>query len=154
GQRRRGSLGARRLLRGGDWLDDGEDVRAPLPELALILLRDAEDLADDAGRQRVAEAGDQLEAAVLATAAQTGFVEHLPAQLLDAGPERLHAGAGERLADQALERRVIRRVHEEQVVPDGAHRLSAVVIETAHVAAADEPSVVPAGARHVLVARQ
>ena len=86
------------------------ELGRPGRERGVVLRRHAEELADDDDGQRVREVGHDVHAAV---AAGFDLVEPLVDDLLDADPEPLDHLRRERLAHEAAQARVIRRVLEQ-----------------------------------------
>ncbi len=81
----------------------------PDAEDRLVFCRHAEHLADHCDRQRVRQVGDGVHRAAL-----LGGVEQSVDDLLHAGPQRLDGPGAERLADEAAQASVVRRVHEQK----------------------------------------
>ena len=90
-------------------VEPGGQGGRPVPEALLVLDGHAEHVADDADRQRVGEAREEVDGAGL-----EGGVDELVDHLLGAGPERLHHPGGEGLGHQAPQPGVVGRVPEEE----------------------------------------
>jgi hypothetical protein len=94
----------------GHCLGQRLDQRArPGAELAVLRRRDAEQLGDHDGRQRLGDVVDHVEAPLCQR-----VVEQLVHEPADRLGERGHAARREGLAHEAAHARVVRRVHHEQ----------------------------------------
>ena len=94
--------------------DEGEDVFRPAGEVAAVLVRDAEEIADDAHRQRTREALDEVELAL-----RCELLRQLVDEGRDPAAHALHRAGAEGVVHQLAHPRVPRRIDEHD--PAGQH---------------------------------
>src|SRR5882724_166194 len=109
-----------RIGRQPDRVETAGDVEAPTLEALVIRDRDAQYLADDIDGDRVGELLDHVHRAH-GLGARDEIVDDLP----NAGPQPLDDTRRERLADEAPEPRVVRRIAIQHREPDSAGHLGA-----------------------------
>ena len=112
---------------------DAEQILGPATDLLAVLARDPQQVGDDRDREGIGKLADQLHAPVARGFAAglrvaLGPVEEIVDGLLDAGPHRLHAAAGETGLHQLADARVVGRVDGDDAARERPELLRRLVV--------------------------